>query len=98
MPSRNASGRPFAPPPPRLHPAVSRSIFRNRMGFQTFHGYTDATMAETLTATSEDREILGRAPVRELLDRVRDAVRVTDTGTVELVDETALRERIISIL
>jgi fructose/tagatose bisphosphate aldolase len=55
-------------------------------------------MAETLTATSEDREILGRAPVRELLDRIRDAVRVTDAGAVELVDESALRERIITIL
>ena len=68
------------------------------MAFHPLHGNTDAIMAETLTATSEDREILGRAPVRALLDRIRDAVRVTDAGAVELVDESALRERIITIL
>ena len=55
-------------------------------------------MSETLTATSEDREILGRAPVRDLLSRITDAVRITDAGAVELVDEAALREHAITIL
>ena len=55
-------------------------------------------MAEMLTATREDFEILGRPRVRDLLNRIREAVGVLDAGTVNLVDETALRERAITIL
>jgi hypothetical protein len=55
-------------------------------------------MATTLSSTGDDREILGRAPVRELLDRLRDSVRVTDGGTVELQNEEALRAGGIDIL
>src|SRR5690348_14546587 len=97
MPAWNASGRPFAAP---LRACIRSSPVPSSgdVWLSTSHGNTDAIMAETLTATSEDREILGRAPVRELLDRIRDAVRVTDAGAVELVDETALRERSITTL
>jgi hypothetical protein len=55
-------------------------------------------MAETLSATREDFEILGRPRVRALLDEIREAVGILDAGTVNIVDETALRERVITIL
>lgn len=55
-------------------------------------------MAETRTATHDDRAILERAPVRSLLDRVQDAVRLSDRGGVELVDPEALRSRGIDLL
>jgi fructose-bisphosphate aldolase, class II len=54
-------------------------------------------MAETLSATAEDRAILARASVGALLERVGGAVRVAD-GAVELVDELALRDRAIDEL
>src|SRR5690606_34308289 len=44
------------------------------------------------------RAILERAPVRSLLDRVQDAVRLSDRGGVELVDPEALRSRGIDLL
>lgn len=55
-------------------------------------------MATTLPSTGDDREILARAPVRELLDRLRDSVSVSDAGAVELQDEQALRSGGIDIL
>jgi fructose/tagatose bisphosphate aldolase len=49
-------------------------------------------MAEILTGHEEDRALLAREPVRALLERVQGAVRVGDDGTVELIDEQALRD------
>jgi len=48
-------------------------------------------MADTLTSSSEDRDILQRPPVREFLQRVSGSVRVTGDGGVELVDASTLR-------
>lgn len=51
-------------------------------------------MAETLasaTPTAEDRALLESAPIRALLDDIRDAVQVSEAGVVEGVDEAALR-------
>ncbi|CAN5755924.1 class II fructose-bisphosphate aldolase [soil metagenome] len=48
-------------------------------------------MADTLTLSSEDRDILQRPPVQDLLERVSGSVRVTAEGGVELVDAAALR-------
>lgn len=48
-------------------------------------------MSETHSPTYDDRSILERSPVRALLDRVQDAVRVSDQGAVELVDPEDLR-------
>jgi fructose-bisphosphate aldolase class II len=48
-------------------------------------------MAGTLTPSSDDQAILESAPVRALLERVQNTVRVGDDGRVELVDENALR-------
>jgi len=50
-------------------------------------------MSETLTLQSEDREVLERPDVRALLDEVRDAVRVSDEGEVEVASEEALRRQ-----
>jgi fructose-bisphosphate aldolase, class II len=55
-------------------------------------------MAETLTSTAADREILVRGPVRALLDRLRDTVQVSDDGAVELRSEQALRAGAIDLL
>jgi fructose-bisphosphate aldolase class II len=55
-------------------------------------------MTDTLSATSEDRAILERAPVRELLGRIGDSVRVGDDGAVQIADEQALRSRGIEAL
>lgn len=48
-------------------------------------------MAETLVPAADDRAILASAPVRALLDKVRDAIRVTDDGAAELASAEALR-------
>jgi fructose-bisphosphate aldolase, class II len=50
-------------------------------------------MSETLALSGEDRSILESGPVRELLDRVSDSVRVNAAGGVELEDAGALRAR-----
>lgn len=55
------------------------------------------TMEQTLRPSSDDSRILQAAGVKDLLDRVADAVRVGDGG-VEVLDETALRGRAIEIL
>jgi fructose-bisphosphate aldolase, class II len=55
-------------------------------------------MSDTLALSSEDREILERGPVREMLERVRDSVAVDADGTVRIVDEESLRERGIDAL
>lgn len=54
-------------------------------------------MAEALGMTQEDQEILERPDVAALLERVADAVRVSDAG-VEVIDEEAFRERAIDEL
>jgi fructose/tagatose bisphosphate aldolase len=48
--------------------------------------------------SSTDQDILGTAPVRELLDRVSGAVRVAESGAVELIDEAVLRDSAIDDL
>jgi fructose-bisphosphate aldolase class II len=48
-------------------------------------------MAKALTPLSDDRTLLDRAPVRAILDSLRDSVRLSDSGRVELADEAALR-------
>lgn len=55
-------------------------------------------MAKALTHLSDDRELLDRAPVRAVLDPLRDSVRISDSGSVELVDEAALRSHGIDVL
>ena len=55
-------------------------------------------MVQTVGPTSEDRAILQSPPVRAFLDRIAGAVRVTDAGAVELVDEQALRSGAIDQL
>lgn len=50
-------------------------------------------MVQTVAATADDLALLGSAPVRALLDELKDVVRVSDDGAFELVDEGALRER-----
>ena len=55
-------------------------------------------MAETLSATAEDREILERAPVRALLERIRDSVEITGDGAVEVRSEETLRSTGIDVL
>ncbi len=55
-------------------------------------------MPETRTATPDDRTILESAPVRALLDRVKDSARVSERGAVELADAEALRSRGIDFL
>jgi fructose-bisphosphate aldolase class II len=51
----------------------------------------------SLATTADDREILERPSVQALLERVADAVRVTD-GTFELIDEQAFRSRALDVL
>lgn len=53
-------------------------------------------MVDTVAA-ADDRALLERAPVRALLDEIRDAVRVDD-GRVEVTAPQALRERAIDRL
>ena len=48
-------------------------------------------MSDILTLQSEDREVLERAAVRALLDEIRDTVRVSDDGEIEVASEEALR-------
>ncbi|MBA2670079.1 MAG: class II fructose-bisphosphate aldolase, partial [Gemmatimonadetes bacterium] len=48
-------------------------------------------MAETLTLSSEDRNILESGPVRELLERVSGSVRVSAESGVDLSDAEELR-------
>jgi fructose-bisphosphate aldolase, class II len=49
--------------------------------------------ADILTSPGDDRALLEAAPVQALLSDLRDSVRVGDDASVELVSETALRER-----
>ena len=51
----------------------------------------------SLATTADDREILDRPSVQALLERVADAVRVTD-GTFELIDEQAFRTGALDVL
>ncbi|MDB4947401.1 MAG: ketose-bisphosphate aldolase class-II [Gemmatimonadetes bacterium] len=48
-------------------------------------------MPDTLASAPDDRELLGRAPVRALLDEVRGAVTVDDAGRVSAASADALR-------
>lgn len=48
-------------------------------------------MRETLAPASDGLELLTRAPVRAMTDGIRDALRAGADGSVEVVDEAALR-------
>lgn len=48
-------------------------------------------MADMLSMHGEDEALLQRAPVRALLEEIRDSVRVSDAGTVQLLDADTLR-------
>jgi fructose-bisphosphate aldolase, class II len=50
-------------------------------------------MAETTVAVGNDRELLDRAAVRDLLEQVRGSVEVTGDLQVEVVDEGAVRSQ-----
>jgi fructose-bisphosphate aldolase class II len=55
-------------------------------------------MEQTLAPSSEDTRILRTPGARDLLDRVGPGVRITEAGTVEIVDESALRHAGIDAL